>query len=253
MSPAAYTPGAPALSVASHTMPSRNTSELSVSQSVTGVTPMPTTITSLATDSPPLRRTTNSVPLCSMPCTCTPQRTGTPLSVCNCVTARPISAPRPRISGAGAPSSTTTSLPNMRAVAATSRPIKPAPMMVTRRLPASIRARSDNASSSVRNSKIDSCSSWLGRRRVAAPVASTTASYDTTELSRKVTVLSVTERADAATPRRSCNCNFSSSSGRTRAMRSGSHSPDRTFFDSGGRSYGVCGSAPIKVMSPSKP
>ena len=33
-------------------------------------------------------------------------------------------------------------------------------------------------------------------------------------------------------------------------MRSGSHSPASSFFDSGGRSYGRCGSAPISVIAP---
>ncbi len=39
-------------------------------------------------------------------------------------------------------------------------------------------------------------------------------------------------------------------SGWRRWIRSGSHSPDSSFFDSGGRSYGRCGSAPTTTTSP---
>ena len=82
----------------------------------------------------------------------TPQRTSTPLRECTLAAARPISVPSPRMSGAGAPSSTVTGQPFCRAVAATSRPMKPAPMTMTRAVPSAMRSRSASESASVRSS-----------------------------------------------------------------------------------------------------
>ena len=90
--------------------------------------------------------------------------------------AAPISAPRPRINGAGAPSSTVTALPSRRAVAATSSPMKPAPITTTRAVAvAQVGARRSSASSSVRSSTTCGQSAWPGSRRGAAPVAMTSA------------------------------------------------------------------------------
>ena len=91
---------------------------------VVGVTPMPTTTTSAGSCQPPSISTAPGW----RPSIVTPQRTSTPWSAWTAATAAPIAAPRPRISGAGALSSTSTSLPSLRAVAATSRPMKPAPI-----------------------------------------------------------------------------------------------------------------------------
>ena len=56
-SPAAYTPGAPAASVASQTMPSRSSRPLPSSHAVAGATPMPTTMASAGTIEPSARST----------------------------------------------------------------------------------------------------------------------------------------------------------------------------------------------------
>ena len=81
-----------------------------------------------------------------------PQRIATSWSAWTAAHAAPISAPSPRINGAGAPSRTTTELPSRRAVAATSSPMNPAPITTTRALPSRRRARRSSASSSVRSS-----------------------------------------------------------------------------------------------------
>ncbi len=132
-SPAAYTPGttAPsdpsALRVSSHTTPSRSCNPLSPSHAVAGTTPMPTTTMSASISSPPSSNTPSSWSRS----TCTPHRTTTPRASCIAAMTEPISSPSPRTSGAGPPSSTVTSLPSCLAVAATSSPMKPAPITTT--------------------------------------------------------------------------------------------------------------------------
>ena len=106
-----------------------------------------------------------------MPATATPVRMSTPLSGWTAASAVPSSAPAPRISGAGAPSSTTTSAPARRAVAATSSPMNPAPMTTTRTPGSTIAARSAIASSRLRSTCTFGVSGWPGSRRGCAPVA----------------------------------------------------------------------------------
>ena len=128
-SPAVYTPGTPAESVGPHTTPSRKVRPLPSNQPIDGVTPMPTSTVSASTLVPSPRCTTaRSGPTASMRTTWTLHRRSTPLRVCTPATAWPIASPSPRTSGAGRPSSTVTRQPRWRAVAATSSPMKPAPM-----------------------------------------------------------------------------------------------------------------------------
>ena len=101
----------------------------------------------------------------------TPHRTSTPWSAWTAAIAAPIAAPSPRINGAGALSSTSTSLPSVRAVAATSRPMNPAPMTTTRRPPSAIRARRSSESSTDRSTTTSGRSSWPGSVRGREPVA----------------------------------------------------------------------------------
>ena len=86
----------------------------------------------------------------SIPTTSTSHSTSTPWRACTLATISPISAPSPRINGAGAPSRTVTAQPVSAAVAATSRPMKPAPITTTRGRSAR-RRRNASESSSVRN------------------------------------------------------------------------------------------------------
>ena len=90
--------GRPAASVASQTTPSRSSSPLPSSHAVAGATPMPTTTTSAGDERrrrPGARRRRDSS------ATATPQRMSMPSAAWTAVAAAPISAPRPRISGAG--------------------------------------------------------------------------------------------------------------------------------------------------------
>ena len=221
-------------------MPSRRFSPLPANHSVLGATPMPTTTTSLPTTEPSRRRTPVTwPPLPSMPAICTPQRRSTPLRPCTPATAAPIATPRPRTSGEGAPSSTVTAHPRPRAVAATSRPMKPAPMMVTRAVPSAMRSRRSVESARVRSSTMPSSAGWSGNLRGEAPVAMTRPSKATVEpfeASSTVTTRASRSSAVARTPSRRSRPSEWKSSGLRRRIRSGSHSPANTFFDSGGRS-----------------
>ena len=151
------------------------------------------------------------------------------------VTAVP-SSPRPRTSGAGAASSTVTGQPSELAVAATSRPMNPAPTTTTRAVPPAMRSRRAIESSSVRSSCTPGAASWPGNRRVREPVAMTSPSNGSSVPPCSVTVRPSTSSVVAATPRRRSSPSDSTSSGLRSRIRSGSQSPDSTFFDSGGRS-----------------
>ncbi|HEU4461580.1 MAG TPA: hypothetical protein VFR75_03190 [Solirubrobacterales bacterium] len=95
----------------------------------------------------------------------------TPSSSCSSANQRPSRAPTIGPSGAGSASTTVTSTPSFRAVAATSWPMKPAPT-ITSRDPGTSSRRSCRRSASVR-------SSWTlaparnGSRRGSPPVAIT--------------------------------------------------------------------------------
>ena len=148
ISPAATTPGA-ATHSSSHTTPLSIVSPDPSSHAVSGTTPMPTSTTSASTavPSPSRTRSTRSSP--SIASTCTPVRRSTPWSRCIAAITAPSSGPNPRTIGCGSASSTVTSSPRPRHVAATSAPMNPAPITTTFG-PASSRARSASASSSVR-------------------------------------------------------------------------------------------------------
>ena len=105
----------------------------------------------------------------------------------------------------------------------------------------------------VRSTKMPSRSGVPGSVRGVAPVASTRPS--------NASALAVVEgrrgvrRGRGSRP--ACPAAARGRDRRTAARRSarssGSHSPARSCFDSGGRSYGRCGSAPTRTSRPSKP
>ena len=90
----------------------------------------------------------------------------------------PSSGPSPRTIGCGSASSTVTSSPRPRHVAATSAPMKPAPITTTFGR-ASSAARNASASSSVRSMNTPARSGWFGSRRGVEPVAITSPSNAT--------------------------------------------------------------------------
>ena len=101
----------------------------------------PTTTTSASTVEPSASRTRSTRPSPSIASTCTPVRRSTPWSRCMSAITAPSSGPSPRTIGWGNASSTVTSSPRPRHVAATSAPMKPAPITTTRGEPRRARAR----------------------------------------------------------------------------------------------------------------
>src|SRR5215218_3188366 len=172
--PAATIPGA-ARHVASHTTPSSTATPLPSSQAVSGATPTPTTTTSASIVRPSASRTRSTRSRPSNPATVTPQRRSTPCSRCNRPQASPTIGPTARTSGVGSISSTVTSRPRPRHVAATSEPMNPAPI-TTMRGRVSRRARMARQSSMVRSTKMPSSAGVSGNVRGCAPVAMTSPS-----------------------------------------------------------------------------
>ena len=91
-----------------------------------------------------------------------------------------------------------------------------------------------------------------GRRRARAPVASTTASADSVDPSSSVTVRVAGSRAVARDAEPPLDAEVLVGLHERRRVE-GSSGAVRKPFDSGGRSYGSCASAPTTVMRPSKP
>ena len=135
---------------ASTTTPSRTCRPEASAAAVFGVMPMPITTASASKGvALPDTSITTPSPVVRMPSSCTPVRRSTPLSRCSPLTAWPIAVPRMRASGTGTDSNTVTATPAAAAVAAISRPMKPAPTMASR-LPGTSTRASATASSRVR-------------------------------------------------------------------------------------------------------
>ncbi len=91
---------------------------------------MPTTTRSAASSLPSLSTTVLTWPFSPRTsATPTPVRTSTPSARCSRVTRLPTCSPSTEASGAGCGSTSTTSTPSLRRLAATSQPMKPAPMI----------------------------------------------------------------------------------------------------------------------------
>ena len=157
--------------------------------------------------------------------------------------ARRPAAPRPR-------SATVTARPSSRQTEATSEPMNPAPTTSTRPGPAASACRSRAASSRVRsvNTPSSAASAGLNQGRARTPVAISSRSY--ADLARRrpgAPAWSARSSPVAATPSRQ------SASTRPQARQlvwsAGTH-PCSTCLDSGGRSYGSCGSSPMMVRRP---
>ena len=71
----------------------------------------------------------------------TPQRTSTPSARCSRATSSPICSPSTEASGVGCGSTSTTSTPRLRRLAATSQPMNPAPTTTARRAVAGVLAQ----------------------------------------------------------------------------------------------------------------
>ena len=215
------------------------------------MTPTPTTTRSASIALPSARRTRSTRSRPSNPATVTPQRRSTPCSRCNRPHASPTIGPTARANGVGSISSTVTSRPRPRHVAATSEPMNPAPITTTRGL-VSRRERIARQSSRVRSTKIPSSGGVSGNVRGRAPVATTSPSNGSVSPPS-----SSTARPDTSSPvarRPSCRSSSRSSYGCLRsATCSGSHSPANSSFDSGGRSYGRCDSAPTSTTRSREP
>ena len=92
----------------------------------------------------------------------------------------------------------------------------------------------------------------FGNVRGAAPVASSAPSNGSDSSPSRVRSRPAASSAVARTPRRS-STSSSSYGVRRNASSWGPHSPASSCFDSGGRSYGRCGSAPTSTIRPSNP
>ncbi len=204
---------------------------------------MPTTTSSAGSREPSASSTAPG----STAATPVPQRSAIPASAYQAAIARPTSVGSAPGTGAGPASTTVTSQPACRAAVATSAPIQPAPTS-TRRSPGRSRARSASASSRV-------CSRWArsapGRTRGSEPVAISSASYRTSPAS-VCRVPAVPGPGVSPVARRPVSSSTSSCpKSRSRAVLS--VLPSRTSLESGGRSYGACGSSPTSVIRPSQP
>ncbi|KAG1648580.1 hypothetical protein GQR58_029726 [Nymphon striatum] len=220
-SPAATTPGA-ARQVASQTTPLSTVRPEPSSHSVLGMTPIPTTTTSASRVEPSERVTERTRPSPSRASTPTPSRSGT-----------------------GAISTMVTSSPWLRAVAATSAPMNPAPQTTTRLGAEAKSARMAMASLSVRSVCTPSNPWALGKLRVRAPVAMNSPSKATDESSLSATRRFSRSRPVARTPKRRSRLSSSHLSSAMRPTRSGSHSPDNTCLESGGRVAAAVRSGPL--------
>ena len=169
-----------------------------------------------------------------------------------CATNRPMSSGRTRLIGWGSASIIVTSWPRPRQVAATSAPMKPAPITTTRFGSRSRSARRARHSSRSRSTCTPSSGS-PGRVLGDAPMASTIPPASMWEPSDSVIVRRSTSRASARTPKRSSARSPPSSRAAGCAALSGSHSPDSTCLDSGGRSDGSLELASTITISPSWP
>ncbi len=110
--------------------------------------------------------------------------------------------PTPRTIGCGRASSTVTSRPRLRHVAATSAPMNPAPITQTR-APASSRSRIAWQSSIVRSVNTPASAGCPGSVRGVDPVAMTNPSNSSSVPPASVTVRVLTFSAVAETPSRS--------------------------------------------------
>ena len=155
-------PGA-ASSVSSHTTPLSSVRPEPSSHSVAGTTPTPTTTTSASTALPSARRTPLD-PAVALDAGDTHAEAQVDAVVAVQLTAhRPELGPSPRTSGAGSASSTVTSSPRPRHVAATSAPMNPAPIDHDPRVAGEARAQRERVVE-VRSTNMPSRSGVSGKR-----------------------------------------------------------------------------------------
>ena len=201
---------------------------------------------------PSLSRTCSTRLSPSIASTATPSRRSIPLRRWSSAQRSPISSPSTRPSGTGSASTSVTSAPRPRAVAATSEPMKPAPT-TTRRAPCRSASRIARPSSSVRSVCRPSRSGAAGSVRGRAPVAMMSPSNGTAAPPASSTVRAWRSSPVARSPSRSSTSSARSSSTLLSCRRSGSHSPASSCLESGGRSYGACASSPISTIGPAWP
>ncbi len=158
MSPAPSTSASPtAVSVASHASPGSTVRPLPASHSVLGSDPSPTTTASAAMREPSVSSTASTRSRPRIAATPVPRRRSTPWPRWSSAHHAPRTGPS-GVMGVGAMSIIVTSRPSLRAVCATSQPMKPAPT-TTRRGRRSSAARSATPSSRLRRTCTPSRSS----------------------------------------------------------------------------------------------
>ena len=170
----------------------------------------------------------------------------TPWDRCRSASTSPTGSGNTRASGRGSTSITVVSHPNATAVLATSSPMKPAPTTATL-----APGFSDSFNNVVQRSPAQqrrpipaTCGATL-RLAITRPRRTPGARRHPTPLHRRPH-----RGLTAATPSRRSKSTPSSTRNQTRSM---SHVPARYCFESGGRSYGRCGSSPRRISSPPKP
>ena len=161
------------------------------SHSVSGTEPTASTTTSaVMTSALSVRRTAYPpVGVASTWATPTPRLKATPAASSRARTAEPTAGPRTPANGAGRGSRTWTAPPRAATVAATSQPMKPAPMTTTR-APGASRACRASASSTVRRVSVGAGPppSPIGSRRERTPVAMTSPSKSRVDPSSRLSV-----------------------------------------------------------------
>ena len=211
---------------------------------------MPTSTWSQRRRRPSASVSDSTRPLPAARATSAPVMTVTPCRRCRPANHSPIVGPSSASIGARAASTIVVSAPALTAAAATSCPMKPPPT-ITRRLPSRSTGRSAWASSTVRNAETLSNPSRSGSVRGRLPVAIRSRRYRSDVPLERATARAAGSRPSAATPTsRSISCSSYHTLGRNETPWS-APSLSSSAFDSGGRSYGRCGSAQIMRIGPS--